>query len=192
MGRSLSSDRPVAMNGAMDDMIKRANGLMYGCALSIGALLLLGAIRADAAPCQADGKLRVAVVFEPPAGTSIAGVKIDLDYPVPAVAIPGRGDAATVKARLSGMPAGFLSSPNDLDDGLAVALAGTAALPRGPLFSVEFDRCEGTANPAIADFRCKVDQASTPMGALVDGAKCTVTITNETTAKSTNGKGESL
>lgn len=139
-------------------------------------LLILRSASAEAAPCEPAGTMRVVVDLAPPAGKTIAGVKIDLDYPEHAISMPGFGDAPDVKTRLTGMPEGFLGAPNDLDDDLIVAIAGTSGLPRGPIFTLEFDRCRGAPRPAAKDFRCKVEQASTDTGVLVDGAACAVTV----------------
>lgn len=141
------------------------------------ALLVATANRATAAPCEPDGTLRITVAYAPPVGKTIAGVKIDLDYPQAAVKIPGFGDAPEVKLRVGATPAGFLSAPNDLDDDLVVAMVGTTALPGGPLFTVDFDRCKGAPAPSVKDFTCKVEQASTDDGVLVEGASCVAAVT---------------
>ncbi len=151
------------------------------------AVAALGAGRGDAAQCRPDGRLRIAVVLEPPTGQTIAGVVVDLDYPPRKLDIPGSADGAEVKARVAGMPTGFLGSPNDLDGDLKVALAGTSALPSGPIFTVEFDRCKCEAKPVVADFRCTVTQASTDAGVLVDGTRCRATIADDAATKAKGG-----
>ena len=155
---------------------------LTGCSrafLFCASLLVLGPACAHASSCEPAGTMRVVVDLAPPAGKTIAGVKIDLDYPEHAVTIPGFGDASDVKTRVTGMPEGFLGVPNDLDDDLIVAIAGTSGLPRGPIFTVEFDRCKGAPQPAAKDFHCKVEQASTDTGVLVDGATCAATLAHD-------------
>jgi hypothetical protein len=125
-------------------------------------------------PCDPDGTMRVTVELAPPAGKTLAGVKVALDYPEQAVKIPGFEDQPDVKARVKNTPAGFLASVNDLDDQLVVALVGTSGLPAGPIFTVELDRCKGAPKATRKDFRCKVEQASTDKGVLVDGATCVI------------------
>lgn len=150
-------------------------------------LLVAGHAAGKPAVCESGGTLRVGVAVKPPAGKTLAGVVVDLDYPEEALRIPGNADQPDVKARISGVPEGFLASPNDLDDDLVVALVGTRALPPGATFKVEFDRCKGAPKVAAKDFRCKVEQASTDAGALVDGSTCTVTIDSDTVKKAKEG-----
>lgn len=133
--------------------------------------------------------MKVVVAVGAPTGTTIAGVVVDVGYPDQAVTIPGSGDSSEVKARFTGVPDGFLSNPNDLDDKVIVAVAGTSALPPGPLFTVEFDRCRGTTRPAAKDFKCKVTQASTDKGVLVDGTTCSATIAVEAPSTNVQKKG---
>jgi hypothetical protein len=140
---------------------------------------------AHAAPCEPAGAARVTVDLAPPSDKTIAGVKIDLDYPDDRLKIPGFGDAPDVKLRVTGFPEGFFGAPNDLDDDLIVALAGTAALPRGAIFTVEFDRCKGGPMPTPKDFRCKVEEASTDTGVLVEGTTCSVRVLEGSDTKTT-------
>jgi len=135
-------------------------------------------------PCVPDGTMRVAVELAPPAGKTLAGVKVVLDYPEQAVTIPGFQDQPDVKARVADTPAGFLASVNDVDDQLIVALVGTTDLPAGRMFTVELDRCKDVRKATVKDFHCTIDQASTDHGVLVDGAKCTVRAIDGGNAKS--------
>lgn len=126
--------------------------------------------------CEPGGRRTVVVTLAPPASSGVAGVKIRLDYPEDAVAIPGRADDADVKARVADMPTGVLGVPNDEDGALVVALVSTSALPKGPVFAVAFDVCRGGKPAGPEGFRCTVEQASNEQGQLVDGARCTVTL----------------
>lgn len=125
--------------------------------------------------CEPAGRRTVVVALTPPSG-GVAGVKIRLDYPEDAVAIPGHVDDADVKARVTDMPNGVLGVPNDEDDALVVALVSTSALPKGPVFTVALDACRGAKPAGPEGFRCTVEQASNEEGQLVDGARCTVTL----------------
>ena len=54
----------------------------------------------------------------------------------------------------------------------------TWTLPKGTLFKVSFDLCAGATAPVRNDFRCTVEQASSPQGANLSltGITCAVTI----------------
>jgi hypothetical protein len=155
------------------------------------AFLALAWARAEAAErkgsCIPDGTMRVVVELKPGPGQTLAGVKVNLDYPEEAVKIPGSADQPEVKRRINGTPAGFLFSPNDLDDNLIVALVGTSGLPAGQIFTVDFDRCKDARKPIAKDFQCKIEEASTDRGVLVDGATCTVNLTSDEVAKKKEG-----
>ncbi len=155
------------------------------------ALVVRGGTRADAAEkrdlCEPNGTVRVGVELKPPAGKTLAGVVIAVAYPEHAVKIPGSADQPVVTARLSGVPEGFLASPNDLDDALVVALAGTRALPPGVIFTVELDRCKDAPRAEAKDFGCKVEQASSEAGVLVAGSTCTVRMVGDTVEKAKEG-----
>jgi len=138
-------------------------------------LVVAGAPSA-AAECEPAGVTTVVAHLAPPKGVDLAGVKLRLDYPPARVAIPGRGDDADVKGRVSGTPSGVLAQPNDEESHLIVALVSTAALPPGPVFTVTLDACRGTKAAGADEFRCTVEQASNEEGQLVDGARCTVTL----------------
>ena len=161
-------------------------------ALMLVAVMLV-TVRARAAEhrgrCEPDGKMRIAVELRPPTGESLAGVKVNLGYPA-GVALPGFMDRGEVRARLSGTPDGFLVSPNNDDGTLIVAIAGTSALPSGKIFAVEFDRCKKAAKATLKDVHCKIEQASTEAGVLVEGATCSVTALAEATT-AINGTAKS-
>ena len=167
----------------------RRHGVLVLCLSTL--LLTNTGVRAGdrRALCDPDGTMRVAVELAPPAGKTLAGVKVALDYPERAVKIPGFEDQPDVKARVKDTPAGFLASVNDLDDQLVVALVGTKDLPAGRLFTVELDRCKDVRKATVKDFRCTIEQASTDHGVLVDGAQCTVRAIDDGSAKS-NGRSQ--
>jgi hypothetical protein len=160
-----------------------ASLLRHGSVALLVGITLLGNGRAHGGErrglCEPSGTIRVGVEVKAPAGQVLAGVVVNVDYPEHAVSIPGTADQATVKARLSGLPEGFLASPNDLDDDLVVALAGAKALPPGPIFTVEFDRCKDAPKTLAKGFACKVEQASSETGVLVEGSTCVVTMISD-------------
>jgi hypothetical protein len=144
--------------------------------LAIAAALVLstGVARAAGPACSPDGRVKIAVKLTPPPGKDLAGVKVVVDYPETSVGIPGFQSWPEVKERVADVPQGFLSAPNDTDAELIMGMAGSAVLPQGTMFSVDFDRCKGAPAVAVADFPCRVAEASTPQGELVDGATCSV------------------
>lgn len=147
----------------------------------IGCVWTVSLPRAAAATprCEPSGTLTVSVTLTPPAATPLAGVKVRLDYPAEAVAIPGAADADEVKARVRDMPSAALAVPNDEDDHLIVAMVATTPIPAGRIFTVELDRCAGSAVPKTAQFGCAVQEASDEQAKLVDGARCAVSPAND-------------
>jgi hypothetical protein len=129
--------------------------------------------------CDPAGTQTVDVALTPPAGITLAGVKVRFDYPEQAVMLAGRGDDADVKARVTAMPSGALGVPNDEDDALLVALVSTAPLPSGRIFTVAFETCRGSKAVEASGYRCTVAEASDEQGRLVSGATCKVMLRND-------------
>ncbi len=126
--------------------------------------------------CDPSGKLHVVVELSAPPPQPAAGVKMRLRYPA-AVALPGVGEASSVKARVSELPSGFLASVNDQDGTLSVALAsGTETKGSGTLFAVDFDRCGSAAAPGAGEFACEVEEAVQDCGAPAGDVHCSVKI----------------
>jgi cysteine-rich repeat protein len=75
--------------------------------------------------------------------TPLAGLRVDLAYPVFEASVPGFGDSSVVRSRLTVLQAGGISAVNDNDFlSFTVGLAGsTNFLNSGPLFKVDFDNC---------------------------------------------------
>ena len=146
--------------------------------VAVAAVLLVwpGLARGAGPACAPDGRVKIAVKLGPPAGKDLAGVKVVVDYPEASVGIPGFQNWPEVQERVADVPPNFLSAPNDTDSELVMGMAGTAVLPAGTIFSVDFDRCKDTPNVTAADFPCRVPEASTLRGELVDGATCAVAI----------------
>jgi hypothetical protein len=58
---------------------------------------------------------------------------------------------------------------------MSVALAsGTETAKTGKLFSVDFDRCEGSVVPTASDFTCEVEEAAQDCGAPAGDVHCAV------------------
>jgi hypothetical protein len=100
-----------------------------------------------------------------------------VDYPEGRASIPGSGTVSTVRQRITNVPAGFLSNPNDLDYGLIEALGtgGTGVLP-SRIFTITFDPCQGAAAPTSGDFVCVVKNAVDSQGSDLSGVTCAVSI----------------
>lgn len=148
------------------------------CSLALAPSLGAGRAHADLKRCAPAGIQAVRVRYAPPAKTAVAGVKVRLDYVRDAVTIPGMMDDADVKRRVTTVPAGVLSVPNDEDSDLIVGMVSTTSIPAGPLFTVDFDRCEG-ATITLEQFHCTIEEASDEHAKLVDGATCAVELIDQ-------------
>jgi hypothetical protein len=81
-----------------------------------------------------------------------------------------------VTGSIKSLPAGSLSSPNDLDYGLLEGIVNLGGISPGTLFTVTFANCPGAAPLAPGDFACVVKDASDTGGNTVPGVTCSVTI----------------
>lgn len=160
---------------------------MRGMAALAAALMTCAAASSANAICAADGRVKVAITLAPPAGHDLAGIKIILDYPEDAVAIPGFENQPDVQARVADVPLTFLSAANDTDTELIMSIVGMNVLPAATVFTVDFDRCQGTPAVRPADFRCQVKEASTPSGELIDGSTCSVAMTSDRVVAGSDG-----
>ena len=116
----------------------------------------------------------VSVDFSAPAGAQVGGLTVFLDYPDAKTSIPGSG--SSVSSTIKNLPAGALSSPNDLDYGLIEGVVSLSAIAPGRLFTVTFHDCPGAPALTAGDFRCVVKDASDTQGNAVGGVTCTVSI----------------
>jgi cysteine-rich repeat protein len=75
--------------------------------------------------------------------TPLAGLRVDLTYPVFEASVPGFGDSSVVRDRLMVLQAGGISAVNDNDFlSFTIGFAGaTNFINSGPLFKVDFDNC---------------------------------------------------
>lgn len=122
--------------------------------------------------------LDVDVSFTPPAGVDLAGLTVFVRYPEAVVRIPGRASEQLVQDRVSNLPDNTFTTPNDLDYAfrLVILTPDSSAIPAGRLFTVRFDRCEGTATPVASDFTCIVEDAADTNNEPVSGTTCAVAL----------------
>jgi cysteine-rich repeat protein len=117
----------------------------------------------------------VTVHMNAPGGSpALGGITVFLDYPDAKTSIPGSGSGVT--GSIKNLPAGSLSSPNDLDYGLLEGIVNLGGISPGTLFTVTFANCPGAAPLAPGDFACVVKDASDTGGNTVPGVTCSVTI----------------
>jgi hypothetical protein len=113
----------------------------------------------------------VSVKFTPPAGQTVGGLAVFVDYPEGQVGVP------TIH-----LSSGVSGVVHDQDYGLTEELldANGTGLPASPnaLFQITFEDCQGAPPPTAADFRCTVKDASDENGAVLDPTtmSCVVTI----------------
>jgi len=111
----------------------------------------------------------------------IGAATLLLDYPQDAVAIPGSGDAMSVKERITVLTSASLfanGAPNDQDDRVRFTLIAVDGIPAGPLFAVRFD-CLGSP-PAARAFTCTLSDAVAADGVTpVPAAACTLHVRSE-------------
>ena len=108
------------------------------------------------------------------AGTEVTAVSLDLNYRSDLVQLPGTANASTVRARITGLPAGGQSIINDRDYGVRIVKSRTEPLPEGQLFQVEFDRCSGAAAPTVADLACVISSCSDEFSLPVSSCACDI------------------
>jgi cysteine-rich repeat protein len=123
-----------------------------------------------------DSTRTFSVNFAPPAGVSIAGIQILVDYPEGAVSIPGSGNDASVISSITHVPFGRISSPNDLDYALVEGIVGSSGITPGRLFTITFQDCDGATAPVPANFSCVVTDASDAGANSVDPSTVSCTV----------------
>ena len=121
------------------------------------------------------------VTIDLAASQAVGAATLLLDYPHDAVDLPGSGDDASVKERITVLTSASLfanGEPNDQDDRLRFTLISVDGIPAGPLFAVRFD-CLGTP-PAARAFSCTVSDAVAADGVTpVPDATCTLHVRSE-------------
>ena len=173
-GNTIDSDACVACQDAVcGDGFVRAGVELCGDSSS-PACTNPGDATCPVGECSPGATTRVlAVHFTPPAGNDLSGIRVLVDYPESRVRIPGFSNEASVKARLTDLPAG-LSEPNDRDYGLGLSVATSGALTPGRIASVTFDDCAAATAPTLDQFACQVVDASDTEFNPVNGVTCTV------------------
>ena len=119
--------------------------------------------------CTPSGtRFNVAVSYAKPAAITVSGLVVRLRYPDGRVGIPGIGNAAGVRARITGLQTGYTHVANDLDYALRETLApqtqGTSLNPASNVFRVSFDLCFNATPPVAGTFQCTVEGASNSSG----------------------------
>jgi len=128
--------------------------------------------------CAVSGSATASVSFAVPAGASVAGLTVYLDYPESAVQVPGQGSQAAVQNAIANTPSNTVFTPNDLNYALRVVLTenDNMEIAAGALLDVSLNRCNSQPLPAASAFNCRVESASsTTPGTNVFGTTCTVT-----------------
>jgi len=125
--------------------------------------------------CAPDASMRtIAVDFAVPAGSNVGSLTVFVQYPDGTVQIPGSKGDASVSARITNKPGGFLVDGFDFDYALRVAIAGSRALTPGQLFRVNFDHCQSAPEPTVGEFACAVQEAFNTSFQPVNGVTCSV------------------
>jgi hypothetical protein len=114
------------------------------------------------------------VTFTPPAGGSVAGITVFVDYPEGKVSLPGSGGSAS--GSISNTPPGAFATANDFDHAMREVIASGSAITPGLLFRMNFQGCTGASAPSAGEFTCTVTDASDPLGNTLAGVTCAVTI----------------
>jgi cysteine-rich repeat protein len=111
------------------------------------------------------------VKYTPPAGTTVGGLGLFVDYP-----------EAQVRKPMIHLSSGVSGVVHDRDYGLTEELIDTAGTgfpgDPGALFQMNFQDCQGATPPLATDFTCTVEDASDEIGNVLDPStiSCTVTI----------------
>lgn len=156
----------------VDEILQAVNNALNGCTMG--------------GECTT-ATVTVSLDFDPLTVTDLAGVTVDLDYPVDAVSMPGSGNDASVFERvmdITGVSGFFDVSDNDsnsdsVDDRLrsSVVVVGATISPGG--FEVaQFDCEPGATLPDAAEFICSVDAAADSFGnpLNLNGLGCSVEV----------------
>ncbi len=115
----------------------------------------------------------VSLQLTTPAGTTVGGLTLLLDYPEGEVRLP-----------MTTPGSGVIDTPNDLTYALKDALIdstladGIPANGAGPMLQVMFDGCQGQALPVATDYKCTILDAADESGNAIDLAMlgCAVTV----------------
>jgi len=125
--------------------------------------------------CAPDATVRtITVDFAVPAGSNVGSLTVFVQYPDGTVQIPGSKGDASVSARITNKPGGFLVDGFDFDYALRVAIAGSRALTPGQIFRVNFDHCQSAPEPTVDEFACAVQEAFNTSFQPVNGVTCSV------------------
>jgi cysteine-rich repeat protein len=124
----------------------------------------------------------VSLVYDANAVPDLAGLVVDLNYPVASVDLPGSGSDDSVIERVTDVSgaAGFSSiqdldtNNDDTDDQLHNVYAATQNIPPGPFEAVVFDCRPGAQAPPAGAFVCTVSDTVDSQANPVEGVGCKV------------------
>lgn len=143
----------------IEEIISAVNSALNGCPPSQGCTSAIATL---------------VLAFDPNAVPSLAGVTLELHYPVQRVALP----ASELEERVLDVSdaGGFfdaqvVSGNATTPERLRVSYLTPGQIQAGPLLEVTFD-CSAPAPPQESDFDCQVVQASDSTGFDVEGVTC--------------------
>jgi len=124
-------------------------------------------------PCTAGTPLQTfKVSYDQPLGTVASLVQVRLGYKSNLVSLP-----AAAAARVHVIEPGTSRLVNDQNFAVLVTISEQVVgnfLTPGPIFTIDFDSCQGQPAATPADFGCTVLQCSSSFGDIT-GCTCTVT-----------------
>ena len=111
-----------------------------------------------------------AVQLQVPAGSNASAVSVLIGYRSNLVGLP-----SPAGPRVKNRPSGTSQLVNNLGYALRVLINAQAGstIPDGPLFTVDFDSCQGSEPATPADFGCTVESCGSSFGP-IDGCTCSV------------------
>jgi hypothetical protein len=109
------------------------------------------------------------VQLQAPAGETISGAQLCLDYPSGVVALPGTGNVPTggTPPRLTGVSG--ISTLNDFNNAVQLTFAATTGQATWSP-TISFDLCTGQSAPPPASFTCVMKSAASGGGNQLDPA----------------------
>jgi len=134
------------------------------------------ASRAQTDSCVGTTPIRSALVdLSIPKDQTTSGLAVLIKYPTQAVTIPNISSDRAVAERVKSRPDKAIVAAHVNAGTIRVVLARSEVFPAGPLFSIDFDSCQGSSGPVAGDFACSVEGCANQYGA-VDGCTCSVRV----------------
>lgn len=158
----------------VDEILQAVNNALNGCPSNGGE-------------CTT-ASVTISLDFDPLSITDLAGVTVDLGYPIDAVSVPGSVNDQSVVDRVTDITgAGGFFDVADLDtdtDGTddllrtSVVIVGATLAPEG-LAVVDFDCEAGALAPGAGDFNCTVASAADSFGNPLEEVDCSAIVATE-------------